>query len=1338
MAEPKFKKPISITFGRVTLAWGDDRYSFPLGAVSTLQEGKWSPSLHPRWPKGTPRAGEFMQVGQRFIGADGKEWQIAHIVKGKVITHRAEGKLADTETGVFHPKKVKGNTSPLQGGEETHVIEDAKKEAAPRLVQGGKAKTANVTTADAYVDPSTHDPSIEAPQDSKISTEEWKRFGEIDQEHYADLMERFGKYSPSKAKTLIDESYQDYEAEVQAIVKNAYSSQYGASTGFTLSLSSIFQHITKSEKKEVAKLDAQRQRALELQGRHKDVVAWDLYNRTRSPDIAVFHKSSDPPAYWQEFIAGERPVMSGLSQSFNFGANFQFGNNTLATPLAIRNVLMSSYSAQPIPGSKHFPGELEVSTAEQLKIDDRSITFSLHDITANQKKWLMGVTKAPASGATIERFKEALQSGEMLPTPPAPPDIQMSGQGQKLWIDPPPEAAEVTKEWSSKLPAISGSAYNPAELDKAGPWANKDAVGNPMATVAKESELKPGDYMMGLKGTLYLIVEDPGDETGFGLRYVKVENGQFTGESYPFEGGGVNQYFKLSKHFELPDPHKDQKATDLFDPFAWVNGDKEAFLGNLEKGEKFKVNGNPYEVLAQLNGSQTQITDLANGKVGTINTDYKTYVLVPKDGYVPSADGEVPKLTPAKGMTLAYEGQKHMITNILKDGTVKAKPSGGKTIAISPDDAALDLLYDPTAHKIGSKIKASDLQMGDLFHGGRGSIQRPYVITGFEGNKVKWRSLDTGEEGVFTKAKVVRKLDNVDEVADPDAPSNTPLPPKPKTQQNIAISDLAVGDQFSWNGQPYELKGFYKGTAQVKNLQTNQDDVLAEETQVNPSSDLTIQHLLPTSELDEEVLELVAEESAPKKIDQYTTIGSLNIGDYFQVDGEVFAVLSKSISPEQNATVAPVLPSGALGAPTTFYAYPDMPVVFKGDASTPSTSFAQTDAPNSNDMADLQMEGGFVPYKSKYGSGGKYTHDKISEMQVGAVFQDKKGQLWKVKANDHSLIVTNGVEFFQANPDLRGKVVQDEFVDQTGPLPGPSTDAATASAAEGLVDNWPNATLGELPIGSKALVGGKVHTIDHIKGAAVLTVLPDGSAHSLLATTIPDKVAQSPKNDTVGDLQPNTPFWMDGTSHTVVAHSTEGIVIKSNDGSLSQVPANTPYQKWGAPVPNASEAPPKEGKVGDLKDGEVFEGASGELHKVIVHSDHGGIVVMKGDQPGGSMNQIPPNTPLNQIDAATKAGIVTEAPKSDWSQYVKGQLEEAGTIMDDVPTLYLASFKSKWGSGGKYQHHHIEELFPGSIFADKTGLEYAYIGQGPPGMALVKDGEGNLHLVALGTRVKLI
>src|SRR5687768_15499926 len=65
-----------------------------------LEEGllkkKYDPALHPRWPKGTARAGQFMKKGQWFE-ADGKTWQVINASGGHIEAVEASGEAEKVE-----------------------------------------------------------------------------------------------------------------------------------------------------------------------------------------------------------------------------------------------------------------------------------------------------------------------------------------------------------------------------------------------------------------------------------------------------------------------------------------------------------------------------------------------------------------------------------------------------------------------------------------------------------------------------------------------------------------------------------------------------------------------------------------------------------------------------------------------------------------------------------------------------------------------------------------------------------------------------------------------------------------------------------------------------------------------------------------------------------------------------------------------------------------------------------------------------------------------------------------------------------------------------------------
>lgn len=790
-----------------------------------LVEAKhWNAKDHPRWPKGTPRAGEFMKIGQRFVYKGG-EYEVALNMRGKIVANRATGKVHDAGQIVLTGEQASDGGLHIPGVEA----------APPRVIKGGKTST--VTVVDPYVDSGSHDASLKIPSNAPpdMTAERWKRFGRVDQEHYIDLMSRFGKWSPGGAQSLHNAAYKEYEHDIQGLVKSAFKSQYDASSGYTLSLTGLLKSLMPGQpglKKAIEK----RERAKELQGDLMAVVQWDLYNRTASPDLTCFHKSSDSPAYWQEFIDGKKAIFSGLSQSFHYRGSF-FGGNALATPVAIRHILMSTYSAQPVPGEQHFPGELEVSVPEQMRLDKRSFSFNRssssgpQSITPSQEKWLTGVTKAPQGGAVLEQFAEARKGNAELPIPPAPPNIIAHGAGGKQWIDPPAGAAEATKGYP--WPAIGG-VLDPAALPKDLPWAFKGKDGTPVATVANESGFNPGDYMIGLKGTLYYIISDPGDSSGFGLRYVKIVNGAFTGESYNFEGAGGNKYYKLDPAVMHTDPPKPPSTKDHkpWEPGGWVAGQGEQFVGKLKKGAKFKVSGNGYELVddGSMSASTVQVKSLDTGKLATINTDYKTAVLVPKSGYTPpepepeaAADAIPAAAKPKEHHGFAVGEKVHVTSKTGKEfdavvtgsamsskghALVKISTASGKDYSVYPH--RLTSLEPPVAGEGAPAPKKAE--PGDVFpHEGK-----KYTVT----SVLKNGTINAKPQG---GGKVEQFQPDEDLIAKLHRPSDWEMNPA----EHVKLGDLQIGDLFHGGlGQtpkPYKVVGKGPG-AKVSwaNLETGQ------------------------------------------------------------------------------------------------------------------------------------------------------------------------------------------------------------------------------------------------------------------------------------------------------------------------------------------------------------------------------------------------------------------------------------------------------------------------------------------------------------------------------------
>jgi hypothetical protein len=84
--------------------------SYGWGARLILEEGvvayikaKFEESKHPRWPKGAPhgKGGKFMQIGERFVGPDGKPYEI-----GAPRRHEEEHHRPVAVRGAEHARQV--------------------------------------------------------------------------------------------------------------------------------------------------------------------------------------------------------------------------------------------------------------------------------------------------------------------------------------------------------------------------------------------------------------------------------------------------------------------------------------------------------------------------------------------------------------------------------------------------------------------------------------------------------------------------------------------------------------------------------------------------------------------------------------------------------------------------------------------------------------------------------------------------------------------------------------------------------------------------------------------------------------------------------------------------------------------------------------------------------------------------------------------------------------------------------------------------------------------------------------------------------------------------------
>lgn len=792
--------------------------------AAALEEAKWGAlqaKLHPRWPEGTPggRGGKFMKVGQMFDW-DGKDWEVVQILDGHVFAQEASGKVKAVELKEFTPEVEKID------GEDARVL-DVKPSKPKFIIGGGKDSQtgkSNVTAISPYVDTASHDPSIPLPKGTKVTEEDWKRFGRLEQLHYLDVQERFGTFGAKKASGLIKEAYAQFDSKIQQIVSDGYSSQYGSSSGYSISMSMKFKQLDEGtiSAADLKALRADWEKARELQAMIGDVYAWDLYNRVRSPDVTVFHGQSLSPGHWQDWLNGNKPIFSGLSMSWKFKSASGFGSHILATPMSVRHIVMNTFSAGPMIGAqKSFVTENEMSVPFQQKLDARSFEFHHSQIDGGSKNWLTQTTNAqPQGGTLLEKFRDAIGGGEPLPIPPPPAEISIAGKAS--YLPPPVAASEAMESLAEHLPSIQSKEYQPNELPEQIPWDNLDPEGQPEATIASESGFTPGDFMMGLKGTLYWLGPDPSDS--FGLRYHKiipttdgsgkVTGLELTGESWNFEGGGANKYYKIKGNVQ---PQKEEKGGVSFNPTDWVYSDvKAAPIKKLMKaGDKFKVNGTTYELLKDPEGMKVQIKDLDTGLEGTINTNYHAVPLEPKGGAASKT------LKAEKDLVLSYHGKKAVVTSVSKTGVVSIKPQGAgeKVVKLDPDADELESLYNPKHLKLSKQTNIGALQPGQHFQVGLAKqALNPARVTSNDGTWVEWHNMNTGENGKSLVKKKVRAVEDLSGEVEktvtspPDtATVKPPDPDKPhKPGDTVPIKSLVKGDTVLFEGKEYEITASYE------------------------------------------------------------------------------------------------------------------------------------------------------------------------------------------------------------------------------------------------------------------------------------------------------------------------------------------------------------------------------------------------------------------------------------------------------------------------------------------------------------------------------------------------
>jgi hypothetical protein len=429
--------------------------------------GHFDEKEHPRWPKGSgERSGRFMRVGEHF-NRGGKEYEITHVLGGKVWAREASGKNVETIT--VDTKKMAGFDAhhPSQVTVPAEHVEHTLPTSTATMMSGGKAG-ADITVVDADArDAGPHDPSIPLPKDSSFTAEEWAGFGRLDQLHYAELQGHFGKWDPSRAKAEIKAIAEKADDTVLRYFNECVSRQYGSSTGWTMTMASARSttsgrwSMTSRRARDLARRS--RRRSSGCARRPRCSRRSTRRSSTGTSTTACAPRGDGlPPLQVGDGAVGlgevherqggclpghlhvlelrcvraqaVRPPRRGVPDGGAAHAHVE-----LLGAADLSEVLLG-----PVTSEEHFPGEYEIASPFKLRFDPKRVQWFDESEwqkkgQQNTQKWLVGQTKGPAGPEVWQALKEHQDGIAALPPAPAPAEIEMVHQAQ-TWLTPPQEA----------------------------------------------------------------------------------------------------------------------------------------------------------------------------------------------------------------------------------------------------------------------------------------------------------------------------------------------------------------------------------------------------------------------------------------------------------------------------------------------------------------------------------------------------------------------------------------------------------------------------------------------------------------------------------------------------------------------------------------------------------------------------------------------------------------------------------------------------------------------------------------------------------------------------------
>ncbi|HET6573357.1 MAG TPA: hypothetical protein VFG68_07135, partial [Fimbriiglobus sp.] len=217
----------------------------------------------------------------------------------------------------------------------------------------------------------------------------------------------------------------------------------------------------------------------------------------------------------------------------------------------------------------------------------------------------------------------------------------------------------------------------------------------------------------------------------------------------------------------------------------------------------------------------------------------------------------------------------------------------------------------------------------------------------------------------------------------------------------------------------------------------------------------------------------------------------------------------------------------------------------------------------------------------------------------------------------------------------------------------------------------------------------------------------------------------------VGDMAPGTVFqtkkkglvYMKMTGATV-----KNLVTGKEYPAKVNAKGSVMQHKGEVAVPYEQLGPGDETTLGKLKVGDQFTAEpGGALYEVVsppadAESDATVAPVVPGGGLGNATSEGAIPGKVVYLHAKGSGTKLSDLPLPESAVVDASQLQDANAH----PSTPLVGYASKWGSGGKYQHHRIQEMAAGTVFRDKDGNVWKV--KQPGANAVITDGDKNFKV----------